>query len=39
MRTSDEKVPISDETDRVQSVSYPHIRSLDIYNVTVYNAN
>jgi len=35
MRTSGEKVSISDETERVQSVSYPHIRSfsgLYIYN-------
>jgi len=24
MRTSDEKVRISDEAERVQSVSYPH---------------
>ena len=28
MRTSGEKVRISDEAERVQSVSYPHIRSL-----------
>ena len=28
MRTSDEKVRISDEAERVQSVSYSHIRSL-----------
>jgi len=28
MRTSDEKVRISDEAERVQSVSYPHMRSL-----------
>jgi len=28
MRTSSEKVRISDEAERVQSVSYPHIRSL-----------
>ena len=28
MRTSDEKVRISDEVERVQSISYPHIRSL-----------
>jgi len=28
MRTSDEKVRISDETERVQSVLYPHIRLL-----------
>jgi len=26
MRTSGEKVRISDEAERVQSVSYPHIR-------------
>jgi len=28
MRTSDVKVRISDEAERVQSVSYSHIRSL-----------
>jgi len=28
MRKSGEKVRISDEAERVQSVSYPHIRSL-----------
>ena len=28
MRTSSEKVRISDEAERVQSVSYPHTRSL-----------
>jgi len=28
MRTSSEKVRISDEAERVQSVSYSHIRSL-----------
>jgi len=28
MRTSGEKVHISDEAERVQSVSYSHIRSL-----------
>jgi len=28
MRTSGEKVRISDEAERVQSVSYPHIRWL-----------
>ena len=28
MRTSGEKVRISDEAERVQSVSYSHIRSL-----------
>jgi len=28
MRTSDETVRISDEAERVQSVSYSHIRSL-----------
>jgi len=28
MRTSGEKVSISDEVERVQSDSYPHIRSL-----------
>ena len=27
MPTSGENVPISDEEERVQSVSYPHIRS------------
>ena len=34
MRTSDEKVRISDEAERVQSVSYSHIRSLsELYTV------
>jgi len=28
MRTSGEKARISDEAERVQSVSWPHIRSL-----------
>ena len=34
MRTSVEKVRISDEAERVQSVSYSHVRSLsrDIYS-------
>ena len=30
MHTSDEKVRISDEVEHVQSVSYPHIRSLSV---------
>jgi len=34
MRTSGEKVRISDEAERVQSVSYSHIRSLSgLYTV------
>ena len=34
MRTSSEKVHISDEAERVQSVSYSHIRSLSgLYTV------
>jgi len=34
MRTSGEKVSISDEAERVQTVSYPHIRSLlGIYTI------
>ena len=34
MRTSGEKVRISDETERVQSISYSHIRSLSgLYTV------
>jgi len=34
MRTSGEKVRISDEPERVQSVSYSHIRPLsDLYTV------
>jgi len=32
MRTSDEKVRISDEEERVQSVSYSHIKNIVIYN-------
>jgi len=37
MRTSGEKVHILDEAQRVQSVSYPHIKSLSGY-VTISNA-
>ena len=34
MRASGKKVPISDEAERVQSVSYSHIRSLSgLYTV------
>jgi len=40
MRTSGEKVRISDEAERVQSDSYPHIRSLSgLYNIIVSDAN
>ena len=36
MRTSDEKVHISDEAERLQSVSYSHTRSLSVlYTVVV----
>jgi len=37
MRTSDEKVHISDEAERLQSVSYSHTRSLSVlYTVVVW---
>ena len=40
MRTSGEKVRISDEAERVQSVSHPHIRSLSgLIYVIASNAN
>jgi len=35
MRTSGEKVRISDEAERVQSVSYSHIRSLSELSTVV----
>jgi len=41
MHTSGEKVRISDETERVQSVSYPHIRLFSVLYIQcyVFNAN
>jgi len=39
MRTSGEKVRISDEAERVQLASYPHIRLLSGFNVFFSNAN
>jgi len=40
MRTSGEKVPISDEAERFQSVSYSHIRSLSgLYTVACGKAS
>ena len=38
MRTSGEKVRISDEAERVQSVSYSHIRSLSPLYTVVFKA-
>jgi len=36
MRTSGEKVRISGEAERSQSVSYPHIRSLSGLHIQLY---
>jgi len=36
MRTSGEKLRISDEAERVQSVSHPHIRSLAGIYISIY---
>jgi len=37
MRTSGEKERISDEAERVQSVSYPHLRSLSELCIWCYS--